>query len=84
MKIISPKETSNLEQFTQIVDNLKYNISFVTFIGNRIKYYKEKNYLNNGLNEYLNEEDVQNIETKDKIVLEKFINFYVKIIKLTL
>lgn len=84
LKIISPKETSNLEQFTQIVDNLKYNISFVTFIGNRIKYYKEKNYLNNGLNEYLNEEDVENIETKDKIVLEKFINFYVKIIKLTL
>ena len=73
-----------MEQFTQIVDNLKYNISFVTFIGNRIKYYKEKNYLNNGWNEYLNEEDVQNIETKDKIVLEKFINFYVKIIKLTL
>ena len=48
-------------------------MSFSTFIGNKIKYYKEKS--------IFNEEFFTKDEFKENLILERLIKFYIKIIR---
>ena len=73
IKLIMKKEKGNLDAFEKIFENLKDTVSFCTFIGNKIKYYKEKS--------SFSEEFFSKDEFKESLLLEKLINFYIKIIR---
>ena len=73
IKLIIKKEEGNLEAFEKIFENLKDTVSFSTFIGNKIKYYKEKS--------IFNEEFFTKDEFKENLILERLIKFYIKIIR---
>ena len=72
IKLILQNE-NNQFSFHKIIEKTNNTICFSTFIGNKIKYYRDKKMLN-----LINENDD---ETDENILLEKLINFYIKIIK---
>ena len=74
IKLIFKKENSSIPNFETIFENSNNTISFCSFIGNKIKYYKEKNIFN--ANVFDNKD-----ESIENILLNKFINFYIKMIK---
>ena len=74
IKLILQNE-NNQFSFHKIIGKTNNTICFSTFIGNKIKYYRDKKMLN-----LINENDD---EPDENILLEKLINFYIKIIKYT-
>ena len=73
MKLIIQNENINILNFQKVIENSKDTISFSTFIGKKIKFYKDKSILKS-----ITDNDD---ETKENILLKKLINFYIKIIK---
>ena len=72
-KLILQNDENKSSLFEKIIENTKDTVSFSTFIGNKMKYYKEK--------EILEIAKTNEDEERENILLEKLINFYIKIIK---
>ena len=72
-KLIMQNDENKSTIFEKIIENTKDTVSFSTFIGNKMKYYKEK--------EILEIVKTNEDEERENILLEKLINFYIKIIK---
>ena len=73
IKLILQNTENNSFNFEKIIEKTKDSILFSTFIGNKIKYYKEK--------EILKAANSNEDEERESILLEKMINLYIKIIK---
>ena len=73
IKLISQNVENNSLNFENIIEKSKNTIIFSTFIGNKIKYYKDK--------EILKVSNLIEDEDRENILLEKMINLYTKIIK---
>ena len=76
IKLMFQQDNNNLANFEDLIESSKNTVSFSTFIGNKIKIYKEKGILNSSTYE-------NNDEAKENLLLEKMINFYIKIIRYT-
>jgi hypothetical protein len=76
IKLMFQQDNNNLANFEDLIKSSKNTVSFSTFIGNKIKIYKEKGILNSSTYE-------NNDEGKENLLLEKMINFYIKIIRYT-
>jgi len=76
IKLMFQQDNNNLANFEDLIESSKNTVSFSTFIGNKIKIYKEKGILNSITYE-------NNDEGKENLLLEKMINFYIKIIRFT-
>ena len=76
IKLMFKQDNNNLAKFEKLIESSKDTVSFSTFIGNKIKIYKEKGILNASTYE-------NNDEGKENLLLEKMINFYIKIMRFT-
>ena len=74
IKLIFVKDDINIVNFEKSFNNLNNTVSFCTFIGNKIRRYKKMGILNEVT--YENKK-----ESNKNILLEKMINFYIKIIR---
>jgi hypothetical protein len=72
-KLILQNDENKSSLFEKIIENTKDTVSFSTFIGNKMKYYKEK--------EIFQIAKTNEDEERENILLEKMMNFYIKIIK---
>ena len=73
IKLIFQNTENNSLNFEKIIIKTTNSIIFSTFIGNKIKYYKDK--------EILKISNSNEDEERESILLEKMINLYIKIIK---